>query len=207
MENTETTCTSCKTPLRNQAEDGRPDVWKHTTATNPPCFTAMPPYQVEEALPREIRKVRIRVEELVAYEREMKLSVHVGVTADELAAYLTDNTEAWADDIEEHFFTAENREVVSGHTFFADDAGYLENLASYLETASQHLKKWLTITCPVCGVLPAADDTLHQNVGWVVGIACSGARLVHPGWIGMDGTNWTDWTELQLPHASGKARD
>ncbi|MFF0770916.1 hypothetical protein ACFYUK_18670 [Nonomuraea wenchangensis] len=207
MENTETTCISCGTGLRNLATEGRPDVWRHITATNPPCFTATPPYEVEEALPREIRKVRIRVEELVTYDREIELSVHVGVTADELVAYLIDNDERWADDIEDHVFGADNREVVTGFTFFADDAGYLENLASYLEAASQHLKKWLTITCPVCGVEPAADDPIHQNVGWVVGIACSGARLVHPGWIGMDGTNWTDWTELQLSHASGKARN
>ncbi|MEV0149752.1 MULTISPECIES: hypothetical protein [unclassified Nonomuraea] len=204
MENTESTCTRCGGPIRNLATDGRPDLWDHTTVTDPRCYEPIPPYEVEAALPRETRRVRIRVEELVTYEREMEVEVHVGVTPDELAAYLDSNTEQWADDIEDHFLGASDREVLGEYTFFSDDAGYLANLAIHIDEGPKHLTRWLTLTCPVCGVQPAADDSAHQNIGWFVGIACDGMRVVAPDRIGMDGTGWTDWT-MKPTDASGKA--
>ncbi|WP_433235314.1 hypothetical protein ACQPYK_25130 [Streptosporangium sp. CA-135522] len=204
MENTESTCTSCSDPIRNLAKEGRPDLWDHTTAASR-CFAPTPPYEVEEGLPRETRKVRIRVQELVTYEVEKEVTVNVGVTPQELAAYLSSHDEEWTDDIEEHFLDACEREVLDDHTFFADDAGYLANLAVGIEEWPESIVTWLTITCPVCGSRPTEDDTAHQNVGWFVGIACNGRRVVHPGWIGMDGTGWTDWMTMMTNDASGKA--
>ncbi|QFY09582.1 hypothetical protein GBF35_25635 [Nonomuraea phyllanthi] len=205
MKNTKTTCTSCKTPLINQAANGRPDVWAHTTVTEPHCYTPNPPYEIEQALPREIRKVRIRVQELITYEVEKKIEVHTGVTMEELPDCLTANTEGWADDIEDHFLAACDREVLDeDYTYFTDNAGYLAKLALQIEVWPKHIVKWLTLTCPVCGVQPGADDSRHQSVGWFVGIACNGMRVVNPAFINMEGTGWEDWTE-QTVDASGKA--
>ncbi|TDD36102.1 hypothetical protein E1286_38715 [Nonomuraea terrae] len=205
IQNTASTCTVCSTPIRNLATDGRPDVWGHTRKPQITCYYPIPPYEVAEALPRETRKIRIRVEERVTYEVEREIKVHVGVTQDELADYLALNDDEWGEDIEEHFFSARDREVISDCTFFTDDAGYLANLATGIEVCPKSITKWLTIVCPVCGVQPAEDDTAHQNVGYFVGIACNGQRLVDPGWLQMDGTSWTDWTEPQPADASGKA--
>ncbi|MEU6719853.1 hypothetical protein ABZ897_51080 [Nonomuraea sp. NPDC046802] len=63
-----------------------------------------------------------------------------------------------------------------------------------IEEFPTHTVRWLTLTCPMCGVQPVADDTEHQNVGWFVGIACNGMRAVNPERIGIDGTGWPDWT-------------
>ncbi|MFG1709162.1 hypothetical protein ACFLIM_38825 [Nonomuraea sp. M3C6] len=205
IENTESTCTTCSGPIRNQAKDGRPDLWDHTTVTDRRCYMPIPPYEVEEALPRETRKVRIRVEELVTYDWETEFEVHVGVTPQELSSYIASHEDRWVDDLENNFFSACDREVLDDQTFFVDDAGYLANLAIGIEECPTSIVTWLTITCPVCGVQPAEDDTAHQNVGYIVGIACNGMRVVNPDWIGMDGTGWTDWTQDQPTDASGKA--
>lgn len=202
IENTESTCTKCSGPIRNMATDGRPDLWDHITVTDPRCYVPNPPYEIEQALPRETRRVRIRVQELVTYDWEMEVEVHVGVTPQELPAYLDSNDDQWIDDMEDHVYDARDREVLDSHTFFADDAGYLANLAIGIEACPKQIMTWLTITCPVCGVQPAADDTTHQNVGWFVGISCNGMRVVNPEWLGMSGTDWTDWTPAD---ASGKA--
>ncbi|MEV0617640.1 hypothetical protein AB0I81_30265 [Nonomuraea sp. NPDC050404] len=205
MENTETTCTACKTPLCNQAADGRPDVWVHTTVTDPHCYTPNPPCEIEQALPRETRMVRIRVQELVTYEVEKKIKIHVGVTVAELPNYLAANDEGWSEDIEDHFYDACDREVLDeDYTYFTDDAGYLAKLALQIEVWPRHIVKWLTLACPVCGVQPGADDTEHQNVGWFVGIACNGLRVVNPAFIAMDGTGWEDWMTTTTTHASKK---
>ncbi|GGO62999.1 hypothetical protein [Nonomuraea cavernae] len=204
MKNTESTCTSCGDPIRNLAAEGRPDLWDHITTTRR-CIDATPPHEVAKTLPRETRRIRIRVEEMVSYEVEKEFEVHVGVAPQELAAYLASNDEQWSDDIENHFFDACEREVHDDHTFFADDAGYLAKLAIQIDEWPTHIVRWLTLACPVCGVQPAKDDTAHQNVGYFVAIACNGTRLVDPGWIGMDGTGWEDWTKPQAVDASGKA--
>ncbi|MEQ4724718.1 hypothetical protein [Nonomuraea sp. B19D2] len=205
MENTESTCTDCGGPIRNLAADGRPDVWQHTTDTDRRCYMPTPPYQVEEALPRETRRIRIRFEELVTYDAEIELEVHAGVTPQELSSYLTDHEDLWLEEMEKHEYGSSDRVVLDEHSFFADDAGYLANLAVGIEECPKSIQRWLTITCPVCGVQPAEDDTRHQNIGWFVGIACNGMRVVNPEWISMDGTHWEDWTEVQTTDASGNA--
>jgi hypothetical protein len=203
IQNTESTCTLCSGPITNLATDGRPDIWRHTTDKGRRCDSPTPPYQVEESLPRQTRKVRVRYEELVTYDAEIELEVHAGVTPQELSSYLTDHEDLWLEEVEKHEYSASGRLVLDEYSFFADDAGYLANLADGIEECPKSILKWLTLTCPVCGVQPSADDTEHRNVGYFVAIDCNGVRVVDPDWIGMDGTGWTDWT--RVVDASGKA--
>ncbi len=205
MKNTKTTCTRCRTPIINRAANGRPDVWGHTTVTNPFCPTPSPPYLVEQNLPRETRTIRIRVEEVVTYDWEMKFEVHLGVTPDALSPYLSDHEERWIDSMEDNYHSARIGEIVSSRTYFADDAGYLACLDQVLAEHPEKITKWLTLTCPVCGVQPGAEDTEHQNVGYFVAIACEGLYVVNPGWVGMDGSRWEDWTKDVTVNASRKA--
>lgn len=205
MQNATSTCVKCSNPIRNQATEGRPDLWSHTTA-DPFCPYAVPRVEADEALPREKRKIRIRVEELVTYDWETEIEVHKGISQDELPAYLADNEDPWVDGLDDrNFYAATNREVLHEFTFFNDDAGYLENLATVIETYPKKIMRWLTITCPVCGVRPSADDTAHQTVGYFIGVACNGMRVVDPAQVSMDGTGWTDWTKKNTVDASRKA--
>lgn len=199
------TCTKCGRPISNAAEDGRPDLWDHSDypQDRPYCGNPTPPQEIADGLPREMRKVRMRVKEQVTYDWEMEIEMHAGVTSDALASYLTDYDEEWIDEMGEHEYSAGDREIVEEHTFLADDAGYLANLADGIKQCNSLIRRWLTIVCPVCGVQPDQGDTAHQLVGWFVGIACDGARLVNPEWIWMDGTGWTDWTQPQ-PETAAK---
>ncbi|WP_219459824.1 hypothetical protein [Nonomuraea rhizosphaerae] len=205
MENTETTCTACRTPIRNQATDGRPDVWEHTTVTKPHCHLPLAPHEVEEGLPRETRRIRVRVQEIVTYDWETDFEVHVGVTPDELPSYIAAHEDRWIDDMDDNFHESHDRQVLDNHTFFIDDAGYLASLASGINTHPKFIMQWLTLTCPVCGVQPGADDTQHQNVGWFVGIACDGMRVVDPDWLGMEDVAWKNWAKSEPVNASRKA--
>ncbi|MEV4748988.1 hypothetical protein AB0K21_21640 [Streptosporangium sp. NPDC049248] len=208
MESVESTCTRCGNAIRNCADSGRPDDWYHHDL--PPgqdhedCY-ATPPNDVEAALPRTTRRMRVKVQELVTYQVDMEVPMHAGVSGDQLVFYLEKHDDLWAEQLsEETIIDTSDREVDIPGTYYLDDEGYLEALDGNLY--APRVKKWLTVSCPVCGQTPSEGDTAHQAVTYehtedpepktteFVAIACDGSRVVNPNALHMP-IPWKDWTE------------
>ncbi|MFC7641528.1 hypothetical protein ACFQX6_11410 [Streptosporangium lutulentum] len=197
-------------PICNDADNGRPDDWDHTEENPTHCYPPTPPDDIKEALPHETRKIRMRAEELVTYQFDLEVPIHVGVTADALAAYLDDHPDLWVDHLgDDSFYSCSDREVIGDRTYYTDDAGYLEALASFSVKHLRLLQRWLTVPCPVCKAVPADDDTTHrtvafaepaeegdeQKVNQIVAIACDGSWVVEPNRLGIYDLHWKDWTK------------
>lgn len=199
------TCALCAKPIHNRADEGRPDLWTHTNPSDDnACLSATAPYTVEGQQPKEKRLLTICVTETNTYIITKEVEIHVGVTDEELPAYLADNEDLWLDDINDTtWFRSDDREIDPDETGFVGDWEYLEFVKLALKhwpTSGPDITRWLTKTCPACKEEPIEGDTKHSRVNGYVAIDCTGRWVINPNAVGLESTTWQDWTE-QPAHA------
>ncbi len=186
-------CATCGDPIRNTPDRGRPDLWIHTT--NGTCNRPFAPFEVTEALPMELRLITVKVSERIFWEITKPMLVHVGVTDEELSAYMDTNNERWVDDMTPSTeVSGEDREVDPDDTVFAD-ADYLTKVRKAIETGDPDIRPWLTGTCPECGCAPNNTDTeiTHQVIGDYVVLGCQGLMVINPNAVAIFMPHWQNW--------------